>query len=70
LCQAIIPPDQESGGGVEAGAPEFLDLLSSGNKDLPLQLGGGTLWLDATRMERYGQTYLKEFPGCPAIPEA
>jgi hypothetical protein len=63
LCQAIIPSDQESGGAIEAGAPEFLDLLSSENKDLQLQLGGGIMWLDATCMERYGQTYLRCAPG-------
>jgi gluconate 2-dehydrogenase gamma chain len=63
LCQAIIPPDQESGGAVEAGAPEFIDLLSSENKDLQLQLGGGIMWLDAACMERYGQTYLQCTPG-------
>jgi hypothetical protein len=63
LCQAIIPPDEESGGAVEAGAPEFLDLLSSENKDLQLQFGGGIMWLDATCMERYGQTYLQCAPG-------
>ncbi|MGA7928033.1 MAG: gluconate 2-dehydrogenase subunit 3 family protein [Candidatus Sulfotelmatobacter sp.] len=62
LCQAIIPSDQESGGAIEAGAPEFLDLLSSENKDLQLQLGGGIMWLDATCMERYGQTYLQCAP--------
>jgi gluconate 2-dehydrogenase gamma chain len=59
LCQAIIPPDQESGGAVDAGAPEFIDLLSSENKDLQLQLGGGIMWLDATCVERYGQSYLQ-----------
>ena len=63
LCQAIIPPDQESGGAGEAGAPEFIDLLSSENKDLQLQLGGGIMWLDATCMERYGRTYLQCAPG-------
>jgi gluconate 2-dehydrogenase gamma chain len=132
LCQAIIPPDDESGGALEAGVPEFLDLLTSENKDYQLQLGGGILWLDSTCNDRYGHgylectrvqqeeildliayrkitekdprlspgveffsmlrkftadgfftsqigikylgyignTYLKEFPGCPAIPEA
>jgi gluconate 2-dehydrogenase gamma chain len=132
LCQAIIPSDHESGGALEAGAPEFLDLLTSENKDFQLQLGGGILWLDSTCTDRYrhtylectpaqreeilnliafrknaekdsslspgieffsmlrkftadgfftseigikylgymGNTYLKEFPGCPAIPEA
>lgn len=63
LCQAIIPPDQESGGAVEAGAPEFIDLLSSENKDLQLQLGGGIMWLDAACLERYGQTYVQCTPG-------
>jgi hypothetical protein len=63
LCQAIIPSDQESGGAIEAGAPEFIDLLSSENKDLQLQLGGGIMWLDATCIERYGQTYLQCAPG-------
>ena len=58
LCDAIIPPDQESGGALEADAPEFIDLLSSENKDLQLQLGGGIMWLDSTCMERYGRTYL------------
>jgi gluconate 2-dehydrogenase gamma chain len=58
LCQAIIPPDQESGGAIEAGAPEFIDLLTSENKELQLQLGGGMMWLDSTCLERCGQSYL------------
>jgi gluconate 2-dehydrogenase gamma chain len=62
LCQAIIPSDQESGGAIEAGAPEFLDLLSSENKDFQLQLGGGIMWLDAICMQRYGQIYLQCAP--------
>jgi gluconate 2-dehydrogenase gamma chain len=59
LCDAIIPPDQESRGALEAGAPEFIDLLTSENKDLQLQFGGGIMWLDATCTERYGRTYLQ-----------
>jgi gluconate 2-dehydrogenase gamma chain len=62
LCQTIIPPDQESGGAIEAGAPEFIDLLTSENKELQLQLGGGIMWLDSTCSERYGQTYLECTP--------
>ena len=34
LCDAIIPKDEKSGGAVEAGAPEFIDLLTSENKAL------------------------------------
>ncbi|MBS1850177.1 MAG: gluconate 2-dehydrogenase subunit 3 family protein [Acidobacteria bacterium] len=63
LCNTIIPPDSESGGAVEAGAPEFIDLLTSENEDFQLTLGGGILWLDATCTRRYGKTYLESSPG-------
>ena len=58
LCQAIIPEDEEGGGAIEAGAPEFIDLVTSENRELQLQLGGGIMWLDSTCSERYGQSYL------------
>jgi len=132
LCQTIIPADADSGGAIEAGAPEFIDLLTSENKDYQRILGGGLLWLDSTCSDRYekvfldcspeqqkeildqiayrknaianpaldpgveffsflrdmtadgfftseigikylgyiGSAYLKEFPGCPPVPEA
>jgi hypothetical protein len=58
LCQAIIPPDADSGGAIEAGAPEFIDLLTSENKEYQLTLGGGLMWLDETCLDRYGRVYL------------
>lgn len=58
LCQTIIPPDADSGGAVEAGAPEFIDLLTSENKEYQLTLGGGLMWLDETCSDRYGKLYL------------
>jgi len=58
LCQAIIPPDADSGGAVEAGSPEFIDLLTSENKEYQLTLGGGLMWLDETCSDRYGKLYL------------
>ena len=33
LADAILPKDDHSGGAVEAGAPEFIDLLTSENTD-------------------------------------
>jgi len=33
LCQTIIPADGDSGGAIEAGAPEFIDLITSENPD-------------------------------------
>ena len=134
LCQTIIPADADSGGAIEAGAPEFIDLLTSENPDYQRVLGGGLLWLDSTCSDRYdnvngyldcspeqqkeildliayrknavanpalntgagffsflrnmtadgfftseigikylgyiGSAFLKEFPGCPPVPEA
>ncbi len=58
LCQAIIPPEGSTGGAIEAGAPEFIDLLTSENSDYQLKLGGGLMWLDATCADRYGNAYL------------
>ncbi|HEY7617641.1 MAG TPA: gluconate 2-dehydrogenase subunit 3 family protein [Terriglobales bacterium] len=62
LCQAIIPPDGDTGGALEAGAPEFIDLLTSENPDYQLALGGGMMWLDHTCNGRYGASYLECHP--------
>lgn len=58
LCETIFPADSDSGGGIEAGAPEFIDLLTSENKDYQAVLGGGIMWLDGTCIDRYGKVYL------------
>jgi hypothetical protein len=58
LCDAIIPPDGHSGGAVQAGAPEFIDLLTSENKEYQDQLGRGLTWLDSACTQRYGSAYL------------
>ena len=48
LCETIIPTDADCGGAIEAGAPEFIDLLTSENAEYQLKLGSGLKWLDAT----------------------
>ena len=58
LCDAIIPADEHSGGAVKAGAPEFIDLLTSENKGYQVALGGGIMWLDGLCSDRFGSTYL------------
>ena len=58
LCDAIIPKDDKSGGAVEAGAPEFIDLLTSENPKYQLKLGGGLFWLDNLCTDRYGKVFL------------
>ena len=58
LCQTIIPADEQAKGAIEAGAPEFIDLITSENKDYQVALGGGMMWLDNTCIDRYGKVYL------------
>ncbi len=59
LCTAIIPPDDRAGGAVEAGAPEFIDLLTSENPEYQRILGGGLIWLDAECTGRFGSPFLE-----------
>src|SRR5438128_3627199 len=59
LCDMIIPKDEKSGGALEAGAPEFIDLLTSENPEFQVKLGGGLLWLDSRCADDYGKTYLE-----------
>src|SRR5438105_4721255 len=58
LCEVIIPPDTDSAGAIEAGAPEFIDLLTSENPEYQLKLGGGLMWLDSACIDRYDKAYL------------
>ena len=58
LCETILPADADSGGAIEAGAPEFIDLLTSENTEYQSQLGDGLKWLDSTCASRYGKAYL------------
>jgi gluconate 2-dehydrogenase subunit 3-like protein len=62
LCGAIIPKDEKSGGAIEAGAPEFIDLLTSENEKYQLKLGGGLMWLDSHCVDNYGKVYLECAP--------
>jgi gluconate 2-dehydrogenase subunit 3-like protein len=57
LCETIFPADSDSGGAIEAAAPEFIDLLTSENSKYQLMLGGGIMWLDSTCNDRYGATF-------------
>ena len=62
LCNTIIPSDEESKGAVEAGAPEFIDLLTSENEDYQLAFGGGLMWLDNFCADRFGSSFLDSTP--------
>jgi len=58
LCETILPADADSAGAIEAGAPEFIDLLTSENTDFQKTLVNGIKWLDSTCSTRYGKPWL------------
>jgi gluconate 2-dehydrogenase gamma chain len=62
LCETIFPADADSGGAIEAGAPEFIDLLTSENEEYQAKIVGGLKWLDSTCSTRYNKTYLNCTP--------
>ena len=47
LAELIVPADEGGGSAVDAGAPEFIDLLCSRNPDLLRIYADGLAWLDA-----------------------
>jgi gluconate 2-dehydrogenase gamma chain len=59
LAELIVPTDDVSGSAREAGAPEFIDLLCSQNKELASIYTGGLLWLDAQMEDRYSVSFLE-----------
>jgi len=62
LCDFILPKDEKSGGAVEAGAPEFIDLLTSENPEYQLKLGGGLFWLDGFCTDRHANIFVECTP--------
>jgi gluconate 2-dehydrogenase gamma chain len=62
LCELILPRDDRSGGALEAGAPEYIDLLTSENPAMQLNIGGGLMWLDNSCSDRFSQTFLECTP--------
>src|ERR1700749_1730121 len=63
LCDTIIPKDETSGGAVEAGAPEFIDLITSENVEYQTQLGGGLMWVDNHCVDEFGKIFFGGTPG-------
>jgi len=60
LCQVIIPADEECGGAVEAGVPEWIDTLASHGLADKTRLMGGLTWIDVAATHIFGNS----FPAC------
>ena len=57
FAELIVPADGGGGSGVDAGAPEFIDLLCSENEELANIYEGGLAWVDARMRRRTGSTF-------------
>ncbi|MCS7023538.1 MAG: gluconate 2-dehydrogenase subunit 3 family protein [Bryobacteraceae bacterium] len=57
LVELIVPADAVSPSALDAGAPEFIDLLASQNPELARIYYGGFAWLDAEMRRRYGKPF-------------
>lgn len=62
LAEMIIPPDEKSKGAIEAGAPEYVDLLCANNVELKEIYTGGLGWLDREMKKRYGALFADAKP--------
>ncbi len=64
LAEIIIPADDVSGSALEAGAPEFIDLIAANNEDIGTQITGGIAWLDRAMEKRTtgGKAFLDATP--------
>jgi hypothetical protein len=63
LAELIVPKDDVSGSALDAGAPEFIDLLCSQNETLAAIFHGGLAWLDAEMRKRYQATFANAAAG-------
>ncbi len=62
LTELIVPADSVSGSAKDAGAPEFIDTLSSQNETLADIFHGGLAWLEAESRKRYATGFVASKP--------
>jgi len=62
LTELIIPADNVSGSAVDAGAPEFIDLIASASEELGAQITGGVAWLDRFSEKQHSNSFVDAAP--------
>ncbi|MFN7541507.1 MAG: gluconate 2-dehydrogenase subunit 3 family protein [Acidobacteriota bacterium] len=62
LCDLILPADEVSRGAIEAGCPQYIDLLASGSSELAALLAGGIQWLDSMARGAHGKPFMSASP--------
>src|SRR5712692_3413578 len=59
LSNWIIPPDERSKGGIEAGTAEFIDVIAANDQKLQAAFTGGLAWLDHQMLVRHGKRFVE-----------
>ncbi len=59
LSQWIIPPDERSAGGIEAGTAEFIDVMAAADTKLAAAFTGGVAWLDYQMRSLHSADFLE-----------
>jgi len=62
LAVLIIPSEHGGPSALDAGAPEFVDLLASVNDTIQGVFLGGLAWLDGASMRRTGKKFIDTTP--------
>lgn len=62
LSELVVPADARSGSAVDAGAPQFIDVLCSQNPELTVIFTGGISWFDAEMRRRAGKEFVAAAP--------
>lgn len=57
LADIIIPADQESGGALDAGVPDFIEFMMKDHPPFQLVTRGGLMWLNNQCNRRYGKVF-------------
>ena len=58
LAELIVPADERGGSALDAGAPQFVDVLCSENEKLGRIYTGGLGWFDAWMRHHYDTTFI------------
>ena len=58
LAELIVPADERGGSALDAGAPQFIDVLCSENETLGRIYTGGLGWFDAWMRGRHDTTFI------------
>jgi len=58
LSNMVIPSDKRSGNAVDAGVPEFIDLMMRKQPSYQTEMRGGLKWLDAQCLSKFDKAFI------------